>query len=68
MTRMRFDSPAFAIASRADTIDASSMSGRANGRYWRRCALSASVCSIPGEMSLQVASPIIPARSRLSVK
>ena len=31
-------------------------------------ALSASAATIPGEMSVQVASPTIPARSRLRLK
>ena len=34
----------------------------------RRSAFARSAVSIPGEMSLQVASAIIPARSRFSVK
>ncbi len=33
-----------------------------------RCALALSVASIPGEMSVQVACSISPARSRFSVK
>ena len=33
-----------------------------------RCALASSVASIPGEMSVQVASPTTPACSRLSEK